>query len=138
MPVQGERRETAIVVEDDNSLLMVYPELLGVLGVATELINSTNKGIETVIDELRKAITNTAPVLIILDGQYKGGTAVEIIRSLQGDLKGIAVAVFSGDARLVSSVQAQYPDVHAEGKPARNFLVTMDKLLNSRGSTVTL
>lgn len=94
---------SVLLVDDYPANLKVLPLLLRPIAQVETLDHLGMK-----VEEVIRAIRLSQAILAIVDGQYQDGTAVDLLRGLQGSKE---VVVLSANPTVLAEVRRFYPEV---------------------------
>lgn len=113
--------EKGLIVED-TPLTVTYLTncVTDFLCDATEAIDSTDKTVEAIAEEVRAKLAKK--MLVIFDGDYESQTktVIDILNIIGAELEAmeVRVCVNTGNGNLVETLKTNYPTVAAYLKPA--------------------
>lgn len=102
-----------LVVEDDATQRMLYGLFLKAAGLSVEELNHQGR----LVEDLIGAINASLAKVIILDGNYRGGTAEDVLRGIEGS--GKKSVVVTASQAIIDAVSRGFPStpVFLKGSP---------------------
>lgn len=116
----GSQNMNALLIEDDEGVVDIQTSLLRNAGYQVEHIDSKGKTVTKMVAEIRAQLQNATPALIVLDGCYEEGSAVDIIQHLGPNLAPIRVVVHTSSREILEGVKRTFGS-HVFAAEKRNW-----------------
>jgi DNA-binding NtrC family response regulator len=93
-----------LVVEDEPCVMTIYRAFLSSVGLEMEALDHTGKAIDEVVAGIESSIAR----VLILDGNYRGGSAADILGRIAHT--GKRSVVVTASERVIGQVKATFPE----------------------------